>query len=471
MWRMIEDYKDAHKMIEKGDRILLGMSGGADSVLLARYLITLQQRQEISLVMVHVNHQLRGTEAYRDEEFVRTFCHRWEVPCHIYREDVGEYARQKKCSLEEAGRILRYRIFSECAEKTGCSKIALAHHADDLAETMIFRMSRGTGPEGLPGILPVKGKVIRPLLCLEKEDIRRMLDSLSQDYVEDSSNARTDYSRNYIRRQIMPGLRELNPRAVRHMAGLSRQMWEQNEFVRNHFNQIYEKEKRSAPEGVRVSLPFIMKCDSFTQKEIIRRMLFEAGGRRKDLESVHVALVQDLLGKSTGKRLDLPYGIKAVLEEKHLYLHRPDHTLPAGETDTGDEEAADSYRVDREKLETDRKLILRAGEMEYLFELISPEQCEKWKNDCVRYFNYDRIKNELFLRTRKQGDYLVIDHQGSKKLLRRYFIDQKIPAARRDKVLLLAEGDHILWVAGGRISEAYKVTDQTGQVLRVTIRK
>lgn len=471
MWRKIEEYKDAHKMINKGDRVLLGMSGGADSVLLARYLITLARRQEISLVAVHVNHQLRGAEADRDQEFVRVFCDRWKIPCHIYREDVGEYARQMKYSLEEAGRIIRYRCFLDCAQKTGCLKIALAHHADDLAETMIFRLSRGTGPEGLPGILPVNGRVIRPLLCLEKEEIRSMLAALGQDYVEDSSNAQTDYSRNYIRQHILPGLRELNPQAVRHMASLSGQMWEQNDFIRRHFDQVYENKKILTPAGVRFSLSCLIESDSFTQKELIRRMLFDAGGERRDIASIHVTLVQGLLGKKPGKRLDLPHGIRVVLEEDHIYLYRSDQDFQAREAVSSNAEEAYIYRVDKEKLEADRIFSLKVGEEEYQFELIPPEQCEIWKNDCVKYFNYDRIKNELFLRTRKQGDYLVIDHPGKRKLLRRYFIDQKIPANKRDKLLLLAEGNHILWVTGGRISEAYKVTAKTGQVLCVTIRK
>ena len=468
MWTKIEDFSKYHKMIEKGDRILLGLSGGADSILLARYLITLVQRHEISLFAVHVNHQLRGAEALRDEAFVRVFCDRWMIPCHVYREDVGAYARQNKCSLEEAGRILRYRCFSECAKETGCNKIALAHHEDDLAETMIFRMSRGTGPEGLTGILPVNGEVIRPLLCLEKEEIRQMLTELSQDYVEDSSNDQTDYSRNYIRRYIMPRLCELNPRSARHMVSLAGQMWEQNEFIKTHFDRIYERVKKADQAGIRVSLPFIKEeCDTFSQKELIRRLLFDVAGKRRDLTSAHVELVQNLLGKTPGKRLDLPHGIKVVLEPDHLYVHTGPYPVQEPDLCCG-EEPVTAYRVDKKKLEKGRKITMALGEEEYEFELIPPEQCEKWKNDCVKYFNYDRIKNELFLRTRKHGDYLVIDQLGRKKLLRRYFIDQKIPMTERDKVFLLAEDNHILWISGGRISEAYKVTDKTEQVLRVT---
>ncbi len=470
MWSKIEDFSKKHKMIEKGDRVLLGLSGGADSILLARYLITLVQRQEITLYAVHVNHLLRGAEALRDEAFVRVFCDRWVIPCQVYREDVGAYAMQEKCSLEEAGRILRYRCFSECAQETGCNKIALAHHEDDLAETMIFRMGRGTGPEGLTGILPVNGRVIRPLLCLEKDEIRRMLTELSQDYVEDSSNDQTDYSRNYIRRYIMPRLCELNPRAARHMVSLAGQMWEQNEFIKTHFDRIYEREKKTDQAGIRVSLPFIKECDSFSQKEIIRRMLFDVAGKRRDLASIHVELVRDLLGKSPGKRLDLPHGIKVLLEPDALYVHKGSY--PLREPDSARErEPLYAYKVDKKKLETDRKITMAVGEEKFEFELISPKQCDKWKNDCIKYFNYDRIKNELYLRTRKHGDYLVIDQLGSKKLLRRYFIDQKIPLSKRDQVFLLAEENHILWVTGGRISEAYKVTDKTGKVLRVTYSK
>lgn len=468
MWRRIEDYREKHKMIGKGDRILLGLSGGPDSVLLARYLLTLRERQEISLVAVHVNHQLRGPESFRDEDFVRAFCDSRQIPCHICREDVGAFARQKRCSLEEAGRILRYRCFSDLADKTGCHKIALAHHGDDLAETMIFRMVRGTGPEGMPGMLPVNGRVIRPLLFLGKEEIIRMLAELSQDYVEDSSNDETGYSRNYIRRHIMPGLREVNPRAVGHMVSLSGQMHEQNEFVRAHFDRIYETERIPAPEGVRLPLSYLRGCDSFSQKEVIRRMLFDAGGRRRNLTAIHVTLVQELISRLPGKKLDLPYGIRAAVEEDHLYLRRGDAGVrPPGAASDGQTDGC-SLSVDKDALEAGGRVILPAGEgTEYQFELVAPDSPDHQKNDCAVYFNYDRIKNKLFLRTRRQGDYFVMDHLGRKKLLRRYFIDQKIAAEKRDKVLLLAEGSHILWISGGRTSEAYKVTDRTSRVLRV----
>ena len=199
-------------------------------------------------------------------------------------------------------------------------------------------------------------------------------------------------------------------------------------------------------------------------------MLFDVAGKRRDLASIHVELVRDLLGKSPGKRLDLPHGIKVLLEPDALYVYKGSY--PLREPDSARErEPLYAYKVDKKKLETDRKITMAVGEEKFEFELISPKQCDKWKNDCIKYFNYDRIKNELYLRTRKHGDYLVIDQLGSKKLLRRYFIDQKIPLSKRDQVFLLAEENHILWVTGGRISEAYKVTDKTGKVLRVTYSK
>ena len=480
MWRKIEDYTQKHKMICRGDRILLGLSGGADSVLLARYLLTLREKKQIFLAAVHVNHQLRGGEAERDEDFVRAFCDKWQLPCYVCREDVRGYAGKEKCSLEEAGRILRHRCFADHASITGCDKIALAHHADDLAETMIFRMARGTGPEGIPGILPANGPYIRPLLCLEKEEVRSMLTLLSQDYVEDSSNLETEFSRNYIRSHILPEMNRLNPRAVLHMTRLSGLMQEQNEFIRQHFDRMYHEEKEVSPGSVRVSLPFLRGCEDYAQREIIRRMLFEAGGKRKDLTAVHVELVQDLISKDPGKRLDLPHGIKALLEEDSLHiciLNKPDpgrdgtSGIPREDPGTGRKEGP-CYKVDRDRLEAGQAIRIDTGQgEEYFFELISPVPREIWKNDCARYFNYDRMKGEVFLRTRRQGDYLVIDPAGRKKLLRRYFIDQKIPPSEREKLFLLAEGNHILWISGGRISEAYKVTDQTGCALRVTCTK
>ncbi len=467
MWEKVDAYVKKHQMIRQGDRVLLGLSGGPDSVFLARYLLELVRRGIISLHIFHLNHLLRGEESRRDEDFVRSFCQKWNLPCLICREDISLFAGRHKCSVEEAGRMVRRRLMADYAGKTGCDRIAFAHHAGDQAETMLFRMIRGTGPEGLSGMLPVRGKTIRPLLCLEKEEIISGLRLLDQDYVEDTSNMQTDYSRNHIRLNILPEMEKINGQAVRHMACLAGQLREQNEYVGALMDRLYDEHVLSFEKGTGVSLDFFRSCSAFEQKALIRRMLFDAGEKRKDVSALHVELVSSLANKAAGRRIDLPHGLQAVRGEDSLSVIRqgqeeePERHWRNG-TGTGR-----AIPVPREKLEEGEEFSLTAGGGSYRFRLLFLSPGENLKRDCVKYFSYDKIKDKLLLRTRQEGDYLIMDRSGRKKLLRRYFIDEKIPSARRDHIILLAEGHHILWVTGGRTSEACKVSGPGQRVLRV----
>ena len=180
-WERVDRFLKKWKLIERGDHILLGISGGADSVCLARYFLAKRESLALNLYAVHVNHMLRGDEAKRDEEFVREFCRQWNIPLHVEYRDIKKESREKKCSEEEAGRLARYECFTNYARQHQCSKIAVAHHQNDVAETILFRMIRGTGVQGMAGILPVNGEIIRPFLCLSREEIIDVLKELKQD--------------------------------------------------------------------------------------------------------------------------------------------------------------------------------------------------------------------------------------------------------------------------------------------------
>ena len=171
MWKKIDAYVEKYEMLRPGESVVAGFSGGADSVCLLRYLLSVRERGDIKLYAVHVNHQLRGEEAERDQRFTEAFCRQWKIPLLVFTKDVTAESKKQGCSLEEAGRNVRYRCFAEAAQQWNCDKIAVAHHQNDLAETMLFRMARGTGLRGLAGIKPKNGQVVRPLLCLNREVI------------------------------------------------------------------------------------------------------------------------------------------------------------------------------------------------------------------------------------------------------------------------------------------------------------
>ena len=449
---------------------------------------------------------LREEEADRDEKFARDLCARYQVPFAAVRKDVAAERKKRRCSLEETGRLVRYACFGELAEQWGCNKIAVAHHKNDLAETVLFRLARGTGVRGLSGIRPISGPVIRPLLCLEREEIREILLALGQDHVEDSSNSDDGYSRNYIRRHLLPGMKEVNTRAVEHLAQTAGQAAALMDYLEPVFCRLYTENVQQRPEGLLLPERAAVRMHPVERRELLQRMLAAAGGQR-DLSAVHLEQADGLFEKREGKYLTLPGGLRAVRTGEgilicrlpvHLRGRTGDHEdpdvsrLPDGEAEglplhlqketeglsvhlqkeagrrKPAAEPAAVYPVDMEALaRTGSYVVEIAGCGRVAFHLEEFHGGDIEKNDCVKYFDYDRIKSTLCLRSRQSGDYFIVDREGRHKTLRRYFIDEKIPAGERERKIVLAEGSHILWIPGGRISEAYKVGPETGRVLVV----
>ena len=215
MEQKVLEYMKKHHMVEAGDRVLIGLSGGADSAALFHILRQYQQTYGYELLAVHVNHGLRGKEALRDQEFVMELCRLYQVPCEVVEMPVQQMAEKGKMSLEEAGREARREVFQRLAGKWKCSKLALAHHKNDQAETMLHHLARGTGLAGLAGLLPSDGFRIRPFLCLEREEIDHYLQVKGYAHVEDSSNRDDQYTRNRIRHELLAGMTQrVNEKAV-----------------------------------------------------------------------------------------------------------------------------------------------------------------------------------------------------------------------------------------------------------------
>lgn len=282
-WERVDSFLKKWKMVQEGDSILLGISGGADSVCLARYFLARREALSLKLYAVHINHMLRGEEAKRDEEFVQDFCHKWNLSLNVEYRNIKEESRQKKCSEEEAGRIARYECFEKYAKEYHCGKIAVAHHQNDAAETILFRMLRGTGPQGMAGILPVNGKIIRPFLCLSREEIMDILQNIGQNYVDDSTNTNEEYSRNYIRHRILPEMEHVNQKAAAHISELGMQMQELLAYVTPQMEKLYNENVIANEQGeLFLAEKTFSVMSLFEQKEMMRRMLFEISGHRKD---------------------------------------------------------------------------------------------------------------------------------------------------------------------------------------------
>ena len=475
-WEKVDNFLREWEMVQEGEAVLLGISGGADSICLARYFLAKRDILSLKLYAVHINHMLRGEEAKRDEEFVREFCDSFHIPLKVEYRNIKEESRQKKCSEEEAGRIARYECFEKYAKEYCCRKIAVAHHQNDAAETILFRMLRGTGAQGMTGILPVNGKIIRPFLCLSREEIIEVLKNIGQDYVDDSTNVSEEYSRNYIRHRILPEMENVNKRATEHISELGMQMQELLSYVMPKIEELYKKEVKTNEQGeLFLSEKVFSQMSIFEQKEILRRMLFEISGHRKDISLVHVEQLRLLMKNKCGKRQNCPYRVLAQKTGDGLVLRKGKGCLE----DSGSvhksrfqpifiEESQMGYCKEEEK---ERVVSLEERGLEVRYCILPWNGGKVVKRDCVKYFDYDKMKCKPCLRTRDTGDYFIMDKEGRRKSLGRYFIDTKIPASDRDGQLLLADGSHIMWIIGGRISEFYKVSSETKRVLRVSVQK
>ena len=274
----IIEYMKAYSMLDfesiesKASGVVLGVSGGADSVALLSFFVSLRNSvaPKLLLKVIHVNHMIRGEEADSDQEFVEELCKRLNVPYKVYREDIPAMAKKLDMTEEEAGRNYRYKAFIECAlelemeYKCKC-RIAVAHNKDDLAETVLYNLIRGSSLLGLAGIKPVRDMIIRPLLDTSRAELEEYLKELGQDYVTDSTNLETEYTRNKIRHLVMPELKKMNSAAVQHIADVARDALELGNDIGDRLLCAHDKEERE-PSGV-YEYPDGRKQDIYEREE------------------------------------------------------------------------------------------------------------------------------------------------------------------------------------------------------------
>ena len=493
--------------------VVAGVSGGADSVFLFYVLKHLEPEYGFHLHAVHVNHEIRGAEADGDEQFVRNLCAEHGVPLTVCRRNIPEYARQQKMTLEEAGRHARYAIFRAEARKLGKDgdvRIALAHHQNDAAETMLFQMARGCGLDGMASIRPVRGNVIRPLLAVTKEEIVAYLTEKGLSWREDSTNADNDAVRNRIRHDVIPYLiREVNEGTVSHLAAEAADCAEAADFIHGEAarraaryisygsgescgkmsgflqsasveasfraedhehgsehqqNLLQENSFRGTGHDFAVISDGILGEPDILRREMIRQALFRLTGSLKDIARVHIGEVDELFRHDAGAVLNLPYGVVAERDRGCVHLRRREPEAEGASADADREEGTERHAFSLVPGETGRlggysfsaKVIPRKGGA------IPEKRYTKW-------FDYDTINTfSMTLRYREPGDFLTVNAEGGRKKLSDYFTDEKVPARMRDRIPVLADGKEIIWIVGMRIGYRFRVRPETARVLAVT---
>ena len=469
--KRIEKFIQKYHMLTCGDKVIAGVSGGADSVCLFLMLLELREKIGFDLIAVHVHHGLRGEAADQDQQFVEALCEQHRIPLEIFRVNLESIAKKRKQSLEEAGRMVRREAFDSVCQKYGGNKIALAHHQNDNAETLLWNLSRGTGLDGLGGIRPVNGKFIRPLLCMNRKEIEEYLAKRKQSYCIDETNAGTDYTRNKLRHLVLPILEEqVNSAAVRHMNETMEQIWELQEYMQEQVEAAYQEcvqEHFEKACWIQIQQKSFETFPELIKKMVIRKGMEQVGGKKRDLSHKHVDVMMELMNKQVGRTLDLPYEMHAKRNYEGIRLEKQ-RTYSFGEEKKAEimQECMSELNIPGETILADRNLKLRCKILEKPKNLSIKDIPQKIY---TKWFDYGIIKSSLYIRTRQAGDTIVIDEKGHQKKLKNWFVDEKIPKEVRDSQLLLAENNEILWVLGHRMSQAYQVKQSTKWILQIEV--
>ncbi|MGN1024237.1 MAG: tRNA lysidine(34) synthetase TilS [Lachnospiraceae bacterium] len=447
-------------LLETGTRILAAVSGGADSLCLLFLLDTLAKTEPICLRALHVNHGIRAS-AENDAALVDAFCKERGIPCRIVRVDVPGYAARRHLGTEEAARILRYEALEEEAAAWGKEKpglpvrIALAHHLEDQAETVLFHLARGSGIAGLSGMRVVSGQKIRPLLDVSREEIEGVLREQAIVWAEDETNRDPSYARNRIRLVLLPEMEKtINAGTGRHLAALAKEAAEVEDYLEEETEKALQRVLR--PDGG-IFLPLLWKEAPLLQRRLLYRYLTKKAGRKKDITREHIQRLLDLARGSGSGRMDLPYGLQGVRRYDVLYLLRQEESLPKGDLPLPERE--EDYEI---------RVFPFSGQLSD----IPQKKYTKW-------FDYDKISPAFSFRTRRPGDVITIaqaqrSEDGSvlpaqTKSIKKFMIDVRIPADLRDRILLPACGSQILWVPGYRMGAEYKVTETTRRILELRL--
>ncbi len=439
-----------YNMICRGDRILAALSGGADSVTLLHYLFVYRDILGITVEAAHVNHMLRGKEADRDELFCRSLCENMGIKLHVKKIDVRKIAKDKGLSEELCGRNIRYEFFDEIVNNSGM-KIATAHTLSDSIETMIFNLARGTGLKGLCGIPPVRKNIIRPLINCYRSDIENYCKEHNLDYVTDSTNLEDDYSRNFIRHNILPQLKNINIEADKALGRTINWLREDENYLSLMAGDMLEKIKT---DDNKYDIHDLIDCPVPVKRRVIAKILKNNCG---NISSEHILELENLLNK-TGS-VNLPKDLKAKIKDGFLII------TPQNE------DINNSARFNERVIKLEESIQF-AEKTIYLQNLsIKDYNFLKFINKKLFYncFDCDMIYGDYKCRTRLDGDYYHPLLKGCGKSLKKLFNELKISKEERTKRLILCDNNGIIWVEGIGIDERVKITDKTKNIVLINI--
>jgi len=496
---------NAFNMIQKGDAVLVGVSGGPDSVALLHTLRFLAPDVPFTLGIAHLNHCLRASDSDDDAQFVLSLCEKLDLPCYIAKENVLVYKKQHGLSLEEAARHVRYEFYHNTAKTNGFNKIALGHHLEDNAELILMHLFRGSGPLGISGIPPIRKfkendiRIIRPFIELSKTQIFDFLRENNIEYVTDKSNQDSSHLRNNIRNDLLPLLKTAyNPKIIETLNRLSSIVRSEEKWMDDIIEPLYKQTVTRLKTGsITLSVSNLNQLSIAAQRRIIRKAIGEVKGNIRRITFTHVdSIIALAIDSPNQSSLDFPDRIRALKEGNHLLIlqemkplrditNKENNTIsgvyeykiddPLGVYPAGNElvENADNSANPGESFQNGKHKSIFIKEINAHLKFAKAQMQDildvKQTNQQSAFFDYDSLNFPLVLRNFMPGDRFTPMGMSGTQKVKKYFIDHKIPKNMRADIPVLLSNGKIIWVVGHRIDETVKVTSTTRNVLKAEL--
>jgi tRNA(Ile)-lysidine synthase len=468
--KKLYDFIKANKLFGSADKVLLAISGGADSTVLLHAISSLKHNKIINpeLLCAHINHQLRGEHANSDEDFVTKLATELNIPTINKKVDVRKFAACEKLSIETAARQLRIKNLIEIAQTNKCTAIATAHQKNDNAETLIQRISRGTGYRGLGGIWPKrifnnKFTFIRPLLCFDRNQIIEYLQQRNLNWCRDHTNADCTYRRNYIRHRLLPHLQQdCTSSLIEQLSGLSESERRFYQMIIRHADKVWPKAADYTGEKVTLDIKLLLTQPQPVIVELLRRSLISINCRERNLIQHHYENIIKLARQNhTGKKIDLPRDCSVYTEYGNLIFHRPERkSLPQEPIDKSiklnipGQTIFGNYSIEATCIQSDKEEFAKF---------------KAEKNSFVERFDLNKIKLPLIVRFRKTGDRFVPLGLDQEKKVGKFLTAARLSQEIRNKILIVVDSEKIIWLWPIRTSQQTKVNGQTKKILQLKI--
>ncbi len=422
-----------YNMLEKNDNVIIGLSGGSDSVTLFHVMRKIKDEIGITLSVVHVNHLIRDV-SIEDENFCIELCKKYNIPIAVYKIDVKKMSKEQKITVEECGRKVRYDKFKKSFKDGAVNKIAVGHNLNDVVETFLMRLVRGSGLKGLGSIQGVRDNIIRPLIEINKIDIENFCKENKFEYKVDESNFGLDYERNRVRNKLIPLLEaEYNEGVINNINKTSKIISEENSYLEKiSYEKFLSMTNRN--NELTINRSKLLKEDKVIIRRIVRECIKYINKNLDSISYEHIEKVIEIASKENGKKITLPQNLIVQKTYDEIIFYKKDR----------DEKKEEEINLELEVVKYVDKL------KRYI--LISKNIVEKKYIDQIEvektYENkiYSKENIQFTLRYRKTNDKIYFKGINGNKKLKKYFIDEKIPSKNRDKIMLLADGENIVWI-------------------------